>query len=49
MRTNSIDNKIIIIIMKAYYRIAGNIDEDFNLMLWRFKHQIAKNKTVRFN
>ena len=29
------------------YRIAGNIDEDFNLTLWRFKHQIAKNKTVK--
>ena len=29
------------------YRIAGNIDEDLNLTLWRFKHQIAKNKTVK--
>ena len=28
------------------YRIAVNIEADFNLTLWRFKHQIAKNKTV---
>ena len=28
-------------------RIAENIDEDFNLTLWQFKHQIAKNKTVK--
>ena len=32
---------------KGTYRIAGNIDEDFNLTLWRFKHQIAKDKTVK--
>ena len=27
--------------------MAGNVYKDFNLMLWRFKYHITKNKTVK--
>ena len=35
------------LIQVIYHTIARNIEEDFNLTFWWFKHQIAKNKNVK--